>query len=70
MNTKKLLLVTFAIVFVFLAIATFIPSPDAHRISVIGYKSFCSFTPISTIILFVFAGISYLGARKVGIRRN
>jgi hypothetical protein len=66
LNTKKLLLSIFAIVFVFLAVATVIPSLEAHRISSLGYKSLCSFAPISTTILFVSATASYMGVRKVG----
>jgi hypothetical protein len=66
MNTKKLLIAIFSITFVFLAVATVIPSPDAHRISSLGYKSLCSFAPISTAILFVLAapGITYLIAKR------
>jgi len=67
MNTKKLLIATFAIAFVFLAVATVIPSPGAHRVSSLGYKSLCSFAPISTTILFVLAAASYMGARRVSV---
>jgi hypothetical protein len=66
MNNKKLLLATFSIAFIFLAVATVIPSPEAHQISSLGYKSLCSFAPISTAILLVFAtpGITYLVAKR------
>jgi hypothetical protein len=66
MNTKKLLIAIFSIAFVFLAVATVIPSPEAHRISSLGYKSLCSFAPISTAILLVLSapGITYLVAKR------
>ena len=66
MNTKKLLLAMFSIAFVFLAVATVMPSPEAHQISSLGYKSLCAFAPISTAILLVLAapGITYLIAKR------
>ena len=66
MNTKKLIIAILAVAFAFLAVATVIPSPDAHQISGLGYKSFCSFAPISTAILFVIAtpSITYLIAKR------
>ncbi|MCW4055138.1 MAG: hypothetical protein NWE84_09535 [Candidatus Bathyarchaeota archaeon] len=55
MNTKKFLATIFAIAFVFLAVASVMV---------------CSFAPISTAILLVFAapGITYLIAKKAGKR--
>jgi hypothetical protein len=65
-NNKKLLLAIFSAAFIFLAVATVMPSSEAHRISSLGYKSLCSFAPISTAILLVLAapGITYLVAEK------
>jgi hypothetical protein len=72
MNTKKLLLAIFSAAFIFLAVATVIPSPEAHRISSLGYKSLCSFAPISTTILLVLAapGITYLIAKTASKRER
>ena len=66
MNTKKLLLALFSVAFIFLAVATVMPSSEAHRISSLGYRSLCSFAPISTAILLVLGapGITYLVAKK------
>ena len=66
MNTKKLLLAIFSVAFVFLAVATVMPNPEAHRISSLGYKSLCSFAPVSTAILLVHAapGIAYLFTKR------
>jgi hypothetical protein len=66
MNTKKLLLAMFSVAFICLAVATVMPSPEAHRISSLGYRSLCSFAPISTAILLVLAapGITYLVAKR------
>ncbi|HRW62324.1 MAG TPA: hypothetical protein P5132_02495 [Bacteroidales bacterium] len=36
--------------FTLCAISTVIPSEQASKVSMLGYKAHCSFTPISTII--------------------
>jgi hypothetical protein len=40
-----------------LAVATLIPFASASKVSMLGYKALCSFTPISTIILILMAGM-------------
>jgi hypothetical protein len=40
-----------------LAIVTLIPFASASKASMLGYKALCSFTPISTIILVLMAGM-------------
>jgi hypothetical protein len=45
-------------VFVVLGITTLIPAP-ASKPSLLGYYAHCSFTPISTIICWVIAGVIY-----------
>jgi hypothetical protein len=52
------------IVFVVLGIITLIPAP-ASKPSLLGYYAYCSFTPISTIILWIAAGVIYwLGMKR------
>ena len=52
------------IIAIILGISTLIPAP-ASKPSLLGYYAHCSFTPISTIILWIIAGIIYwLGKRK------
>jgi len=52
------------IIAIILWISTLIPAP-ASKPSLLGYYAHCSFTPISTIILWIIAGIIYwLGKRK------
>jgi len=46
------------IVFVVLGITTLIPAP-ASKPSLLGYYAHCPFTPISTIICWVIAGVIY-----------
>ncbi len=54
------------IVFVILGISTLIPAP-ASKPCLLGYYAHCSFTPLSTIICWVIAGICYLlGKRAEG----
>ena len=43
-----------------LAIATLIPLASASKMSLLGYKALCSFTPISTIGLILLAGMHML----------
>ncbi len=43
--------------FTLLAISTIIPSERASKACMIGYKAHCTFTPISTIICVIPAGL-------------
>ena len=43
--------------FTLLAISTIIPSERASKVCMIGYKAHCTFTPISTIICAIPAGL-------------
>jgi len=52
------------VIAVVLGISTLIPAP-ASKPCLLGYYAHCSFTPISTIICWMIAGIIYwLGKRK------
>ena len=46
------------IVFTVVAILTIIPDSSASKVSMLGYRAHCSFTPIGTIIGVVLAGIT------------
>lgn len=46
------------------AVSTMIPSEHATKISLLGYKAHCSYTPISTIICIALAGITCLIRKK------
>ena len=45
------------------AFATLVPFEKAVGINVMGYKSFCSFAPVSTVICLFLANVFY-GIRK------
>jgi hypothetical protein len=45
-----------AIISILLGVSTVIPAP-ASEMSFLGYYAHCSFTPISSIILFALAGV-------------
>jgi hypothetical protein len=51
------------VVFVVLGVTTLIPAP-ASKPSLLGYYAHCSFTPISTVICWVIAGVMYWFGRK------
>ncbi len=47
----------FTIVHFSLAIVTLIPLASASKVSLLGYKALCSFSPISTLGLLALAGL-------------
>ena len=50
--------------FAVLGLSTLIPAP-ASKPNMLGYYSHCSFTPLSTLICWIIAGILYwLGKRR------
>jgi hypothetical protein len=51
------------VVFVVLGVTTLIPAP-ASKPSLLGYYAHCPFTPISTVIYWVIAGVMYWFGRK------
>ncbi len=51
------LLFTLTVFFTLLAISTIIPSERASKVCMMGYKAHCTFTPISTILCVVPAGL-------------
>ena len=58
MNAKKSPThLIFTAVYFSLAIVTLIPLASASKVSLLGYKALCSFTPISTIGLILLAGL-------------
>ena len=58
MNAKKSPThLIFTVVYFSLAVVTLIPLASASKVSLLGYKALCSFTPISTIGLILLAGL-------------
>jgi hypothetical protein len=58
MNAKKSPThLIFTAVYFSLAIITLIPLASASKVSLLGYKALCSFSPISTIGLILLAGL-------------
>ena len=52
------LLFSLTLFFTFLALLTILPSDSASKVCMIGYKAHCTFTPVSTIICLIPAGIT------------
>jgi hypothetical protein len=46
-----IILLVIAVLTVVLAVYTLAPSPKASKKNMIGYKSVCSLTPVSTVIM-------------------
>ena len=58
MNAKKSPThLIFTAVYFSLAVVTLIPLASASKVSLLGYKALCSFTPLSTIGLILLAGL-------------
>jgi len=53
-----------AVLFVLAAIITLVPYKNIDDACLFGYKALCAFTPISTLILLVFAVIFYIVFRN------
>ena len=49
------------------AVKTIIPFPWVSKACMLGYKSGCSFAPVSTVMLVVFALITYVVAKRKNI---
>ena len=60
-RTKVYLLIA---VWVLAAVKTVIPFPFVSKACMLGYKSGCSFAPISTVILVFAAVITYVLAKR------
>ena len=63
-RTKVYLLIA---VWILAAVKTVIPFPFVSKACVLGYKSGCSFAPISTVILVFAAVITYVLAKRKNI---
>ena len=59
------ILLGFTVLFTILALITVIPNPNASKVSLLGFKSICSFAPIATIILLLLAGIVCVIRKRV-----
>ncbi len=51
------ILILLTVLIVVLAILTMIPFDSASKVSFMGYKALCSFTPISSLLLILLAGV-------------
>ena len=60
MVTKKKgygVLMVITIIVTLLGLATLLPSASASKPCILGYNAFCTFTPISTLIILLGVGI-------------
>ncbi len=60
-NTLKII----GIVVLALGALTLLPSPGASKANLIGYKSKCSFTPVSTVLMFAIAAVLFIIRSRV-----
>ena len=69
-NKKSPVHLIFAAVEIPLAIVTLLPLETASKVSYLGYKAVCSFTPFSTIGLLALVGFHlYLHSRKPAVKQ-
>ena len=70
MNEKKSLThLIFSIVHFSMAIVTLIPNASASKVSRLGYKALCSFSPYGTIILVLLGAMHILLYKRVFARK-
>jgi hypothetical protein len=53
-----------------LAVLTLIPMPTASKVSLLGYKALCSFSPISTIGLLALVGVHFYLQKRSSEKAN
>ena len=58
-------LLIISIVFTLGGIATLLPSSAASKVSLLGYKAYCSFAPVSALSCFLLAGLVCFIRRKM-----
>ena len=63
MQKLKIVIIAVIVILSLAAFKTAIPSTEASKQCLLGYKAFCSFTPISTAILII-AAISIFFAKR------
>jgi predicted transporter len=69
MNNKKISThMIFTGIYFVLAVLTLIPAASASKLSMLGYKALCTFTPISTIILIALGGLHIFLQRRSAVK--
>ncbi len=58
MKTGYKIFIIITIVFALSGLLTLLPDGNASKNNMLGYMSHCSFTPVSTLICFILAGVS------------
>jgi hypothetical protein len=65
MQTLAIIAVAVIVILSIAAVKTAIPNEKASKPCLLGYKATCSFTPISTAILFIAAIVTFVVAKGV-----
>jgi len=68
-NRKPPVHIIFTIIYFVLAIVTFIPVSTVSKVSLLGYKALCSFSPISTLIFLALGGLHVFLHKKALVKR-
>jgi hypothetical protein len=70
MTDKKIPVhIVFTSVYFLLAVVTLIPMGTASKVSLLGYKALCSFSPISTIGLLALGGFHIYLHRRAAAKK-
>lgn len=65
MEAIKIVIYVVIVIISIAAIKTALPEAAASKPCLLGYKALCSFTPISTIILFAIAAFLFFLSSKI-----
>jgi hypothetical protein len=65
MQKQKIALIAVIVILSLAAFKTATPAVDASKACLLGYKAFCSFTPVSTLILAMAAIGTFFATKSI-----
>jgi hypothetical protein len=65
MRKLRIVLIAAIVILSLAAFKTAFPAQEASNVCLLGYKAFCSFTPVSTLILAAAAIGTFFAAKKI-----
>lgn len=70
MRKQKVVTIIAIVIFGLAAFKTVIPTEEATKVCLLGYKAFCAFTPVSTLILAASAAVIFLITRNTILKES
>jgi hypothetical protein len=70
MRKLRIVLIVVIAILSIAALKTAVPAEEASKVCLLGYNTFCSFTPVSTLILVLAALGIFFTTRKIILERS